>query len=349
MTSLPRSNRSSAGFTLIEAMITVAVIAILAAVALPNYFDYVTRSRIVEAKTNLADMRTRLEQYFLDNRAYPQRVHRFGGRTGASRQHLPAGKPEILQRDLQRADAHRLHGHRHRRRQHGRTSSTRSIRRTRARPPAPARGARPARPAGSARRAGNADVTAPRHARGFTLIELMVALAIVALLLLIGMPSFTTFLRNSEIRSTSESLVNGLRAASAEAANRNQTVTFELAERNGRRLEVLGAGRRRRHEAGPSRATRRRKPARARRSPSRPPASSRSRSTAWAGSTSIPAIPTTTSARSTSTSIVAGEARPLRIIVDDPNPPAAGKPRGLRMCDPDPALAALVPPDPRAC
>src|SRR5438552_19023247 len=71
MTLLPRTKRSVAGFTLIEVMITVAVIAILAAVALPNYFDYVTRSRIVEAKTNLADMRTRLEQYFLDNRAYP--------------------------------------------------------------------------------------------------------------------------------------------------------------------------------------------------------------------------------------------------------------------------------------
>ena len=60
-----------AGFTLIEVMITVAVIAILAAVALPNYIEYVTRSKLVEAKTNLSDMRTRLEQYFLDNRAYP--------------------------------------------------------------------------------------------------------------------------------------------------------------------------------------------------------------------------------------------------------------------------------------
>jgi type IV pilus assembly protein PilE len=60
----------TAGFTLIEAMITVAIVAIIAAVALPNYIDYLTRSRLVEAKTNLADMRTRLEQYFLDNRTY---------------------------------------------------------------------------------------------------------------------------------------------------------------------------------------------------------------------------------------------------------------------------------------
>jgi len=71
MKSLPLTNRRVAGFTLIEVMITVAVVAILAAVALPNYIDYVTRSRLVEAKTSLSDMRTRMEQYFLDNRAYP--------------------------------------------------------------------------------------------------------------------------------------------------------------------------------------------------------------------------------------------------------------------------------------
>ena len=72
--TMKRSTSSAsrfAGFTLIEVMITVAVIAILAAVALPNYIEYVTRSKLVEAKTNLSDMRTRLEQYFLDNRKYP--------------------------------------------------------------------------------------------------------------------------------------------------------------------------------------------------------------------------------------------------------------------------------------
>src|SRR5215467_6875807 len=68
---IERETSRFGGFTLIEVMITVAVIAILAAVALPNYIDYVTRSKLVEAKTNLSDMRTRLEQYFLDNRAYP--------------------------------------------------------------------------------------------------------------------------------------------------------------------------------------------------------------------------------------------------------------------------------------
>ncbi len=71
MMSSARKHPRVAGFTLIEVMITVAIVAILGAVALPSYIDYVTRSKLVEAKTNLTDMRTRLEQYFLDNRAYP--------------------------------------------------------------------------------------------------------------------------------------------------------------------------------------------------------------------------------------------------------------------------------------
>ena len=72
------------GFTLIEVMITIAVIAILAAVALPNYVEYVTRSRLVEAKTNLSDMRTRMEQFFLDNRNIPLRLFTHITRQGRS-------------------------------------------------------------------------------------------------------------------------------------------------------------------------------------------------------------------------------------------------------------------------
>jgi type IV pilus assembly protein PilE len=58
------------GFTLIELMITVAVVALLAAVALPSYTGYVARGKVVEGLASLADYRVKMEQYFQDNRNY---------------------------------------------------------------------------------------------------------------------------------------------------------------------------------------------------------------------------------------------------------------------------------------
>lgn len=58
------------GFTLIEVMIVVAIIAILAGVAMPQYKDYVTRSRLADAATGLATMRAQMERYYQDNRTY---------------------------------------------------------------------------------------------------------------------------------------------------------------------------------------------------------------------------------------------------------------------------------------
>jgi type IV pilus assembly protein PilE len=58
------------GFTIIELMIAVAIVAILAAIALPAYNDYVQRAKITEVFSALSDFRVRMEQFYQDNRIY---------------------------------------------------------------------------------------------------------------------------------------------------------------------------------------------------------------------------------------------------------------------------------------
>ena len=60
--------REIAGFTLIEAMVLVAVLGILAAIGIPNYSRYVTRGHLVEAGNVLAEYRVRMEQHLRESR-----------------------------------------------------------------------------------------------------------------------------------------------------------------------------------------------------------------------------------------------------------------------------------------
>jgi type IV fimbrial biogenesis protein FimT len=186
------------------------------------------------------------------------------------------------------------------------------------------------------------DMPTPTPARGFTILELMVALVIAAFLLTLGMPYFTTFLRNSEIRSSAESISNGLRAARTEATRLNKPVSFTLAGSNDPSwsinefnpttlaLVLPALQKYAKAEAG--------KDAKAVTTPANAVAVTFN-GLGRVVSPSLIATPNIQQINVSST--VAGDARTLRIYVDDA--------RGIRICDPDPAIAALVPADPRAC
>ena len=78
----------------------------------------------------------------------------------------------------------------------------------------------------SAKRMPHVRISSVLNGRGFTLIELIVVLAIFGLLFALGMPSLQAFLRNSQIRNAAEAMSNGLQIARAQAIQRNVLVQF---------------------------------------------------------------------------------------------------------------------------
>ncbi|OIR04948.1 fimbrial protein precursor [mine drainage metagenome] len=68
---------------------------------------------------------------------------------------------------------------------------------------------------------------------GFSLVELMVGIAIMAILVTLGMPSYNAWIHNTRVRTGAESIQNGLQLARAEAVKHNTKVEFELDANSG--------------------------------------------------------------------------------------------------------------------
>ena len=69
MTHTRRKSRSNAGFTLIEVMLTTAIIGVLASVALPTFMDYLIVARVSEGVLLLGELRRRVEVGFSETGA----------------------------------------------------------------------------------------------------------------------------------------------------------------------------------------------------------------------------------------------------------------------------------------
>ena len=73
--------------------------------------------------------------------------------------------------------------------------------------------------------------SARRHGSfGFTLIELMITVTLLAILMMLAAPSMMEWVRNSKVRAVSEALQNGLREAQSESLRRSRQVVFALTD-----------------------------------------------------------------------------------------------------------------------
>ncbi len=77
--------RRTRAFTLIELLIVVAIIAILAAIAVPNFLEAQTRSRISRTQADMRSAATALESYRVDHNNYPFDGYNYDGSLGAQR------------------------------------------------------------------------------------------------------------------------------------------------------------------------------------------------------------------------------------------------------------------------
>lgn len=73
----------------------------------------------------------------------------------------------------------------------------------------------------------------PQRQGGFTLVEILISIVVLALLIMVGIPSFTQFIANSRIRVAADAVLNGVQKARNEAIRRNACVQVKLMNNTG--------------------------------------------------------------------------------------------------------------------
>ena len=82
-----------------------------------------------------------------------------------------------------------------------------------------------------------------RHKKGgFSLIELLIGIALIGILTVMAIPAFQTWMRNTEIRNTAESITNGMQIARVEAISRNVAVQILIGPGTGWTISVPSTG-----------------------------------------------------------------------------------------------------------
>lgn len=79
-----------------------------------------------------------------------------------------------------------------------------------------------------------------RRQSGLSLIELMIGLAILGMLLALGVPMFTTWIQNTQIRTAADGFLNGVQSARNEAIRRNAAVQVKMVGSSGWKIHLKG-------------------------------------------------------------------------------------------------------------